>query len=169
MQNSNLKTLPDDLTALIPTLTRAANRIADTPDEAQDLTQEVLLKLWLRLNRGDDIINLRSYALAALRNQMRQGLRDRHNIDDVDIEDTATAPNAFACLALSEACSMIEKLPPDQAHLMRLVLSGETSPAALARQTGWPLGTVMSRLARARAQLRRDMGLDPGAPVTALL
>jgi len=27
----------------------------------------------------------------------------------------------------------------------------------------------MSRLARARAQLRRDMGLDPGAPVTALL
>jgi len=169
MQNSNLTTHPDALTALIPILNRAASRIADTPDEAQDLTQEVLLKLWLRLNRGDDIINLRSYALAALRNQMRQGLRDRHDIDDVDIEGAATAPDAFASLALSEACAMIENLPPDQAHLMRLVLAGETSPAALAARTGLPLGTVMSRLARARAQLRRDMGLDPGAPVTALL
>ncbi|WP_294621055.1 sigma-70 family RNA polymerase sigma factor [uncultured Roseovarius sp.] len=168
MQNSNLTTPPDDLTALIPVLNRAAARIADTPEEAQDLAQEVLLKLWLRLNRGDDINNLRGYAHAALRNQMRQSLRDRHDIDDVDMEGTATAPDAFASLALSEACSMIENLPPHQAHLMRLVLTGETSPAALAARTGLPLGTVMSRLARARAQLRRDMGLEPGTPVTAL-
>lgn len=169
MQQSNLTTHPDNLTALIPILNRVASRIADTPDEAQDLAQEVLLKLWLRLNRGEDINNLRSYALAALRNQMRQGLRDRHAVDDVDIEDTAIAPDAFASLALSEARAMIENLPPKQARLMRLVLTGETSPAALAARTGWPLGTVMSRLARARAQLRRDMGLDPGAPVNALL
>lgn len=160
---------PTELTALMPVLTRAALRIADTPDEAQDLTQEVLLKLWLRLNRGEEITNLRGYALTALRNQMRQGLRDRKDTDELDEADTGTAPDVFACLALSETRAMIDKLPPDQAQLMKFVLAGESSPAALARQTGWPLGTVMSRLSRARAQLRRDMGLSPDAPVKALL
>ncbi|MRU14018.1 sigma-70 family RNA polymerase sigma factor [Roseovarius sp. A21] len=160
---------PTELTALMPVLTRAALRIADTPDEAQDLTQEVLLKLWLRINRGEEITNLRGYALAALRNQMRQGLRDRKDTDELDEDNTGTAPDVFACLALSETRAMIDKLPPDQAQLMKFVLAGESSPAALARQTGWPLGTVMSRLSRARAQLRRDMGLSPDAPVKALL
>jgi RNA polymerase sigma-70 factor (ECF subfamily) len=169
MQQPARTNLPDDLTALMPALTRAARRIADTPDEAQDLTQEVLLKLWLRLDRGDQITNLRGYALTALRNEMRQALRERKETDALDEADTGTAPDVFACLALSETRAMIDKLPPDQAQLMKFVLVGESSPAALARQTGWPLGTVMSRLARARAQLRRDMGLDPDAPVKALL
>jgi RNA polymerase sigma-70 factor (ECF subfamily) len=169
MQHPERRALPEDLTALLPMLSRAAHRIADTPDEAQDLTQEVVLKLWLRLQGGEDITNLRGYALSALRNQMRQGLRERKATDVFDEADTGTAPEVFACLALSETRAMIERLPPDQARLMRLVLTGECSPAALARRTGWPLGTVMSRLARARARLRRDMGIAPNAPVQALL
>lgn len=169
MQQPALTNLSDTLTALVPILNRAARRIADTPDDAQDLTQEVLLKLWLRLNHGENITNLRGYALTALRNEMRQALRERRETGTLDDADTGTAPDVFACLALSETRVMIDKLPPDQAELMKFVLAGETSPAVLARQTGWPLGTVMSRLARARAQLRRDMGLDPGAPVEALL
>lgn len=168
MQHSNLTTIADELTALMPVLRRTAQRIADTPDDAQDLTQEVLLKLWLRLDRGDDITNLRSYALEALRNQMRQTLRERRDTKGLEEDALATQPDVFDRLALYETRAMIEKLPPEQAHLMRLVSSGETSPAALARQTGWPLGTVMSRLARARTQLRRDMGSDPAAPVKAL-
>ena len=160
MQQPDLTNLPDDLTALMPVLDRAARHIADTPDEAQDLTQEVLLKLWQRLNRGEEITNLRGYALTALRNQMRQGLRERQETKVLEEEDLTTQPEVFNCLALSETRAMIEKLPPEQAHLMTLVLEGETSPAALARQTGWPLGTVMSRLARARERLRVDLGLE---------
>lgn len=38
---------------------------------------------------------------------------------------------------------------------MTLVAEGETSPAVLAKQTGQPLGTVMSRLSRARAALKQ--------------
>ena len=158
-----------ELSALMPVLDRAALRIADSPDEAQDLTQEVLLKLWMRLDRGgEDISNLRSYALTTLRNQMRQGLRDRHETEHLEDDTANTPPDVFACLALAEARKMIDKLPAEQAYLMRLVLAGESSPAALARQTGWKEGTVMSRLARARAQLRRDLDLAPGTPVNAL-
>ncbi|WP_306155447.1 RNA polymerase sigma factor [Roseovarius sp. MMSF_3281] len=160
-----------DLTALMPVLTRVARHIADTPEDAQDLTQEVLLKLWLRLNRHEEerVDSLRSYALTALRNQMRQGLRNRHETEGIEDDTAGIMPDVFACLALAEARKMIDKLPAEQALLMRLVLTGETSPVDLARHTGWPTGTVMSRLSRARAQLRRDMGLAPDAPVNALL
>ena len=50
--------------------------------------------------------------------------------------------------------SEITHLPPQQARLMALVAEGETSPAVLAKQTGQPVGTVMSRLSRARAALK---------------
>ena len=43
---------------------------------------------------------------------------------------------------------------------MHLVMAGETSPQALATRLGLPKGTVMSRLARARASLRKVMALD---------
>jgi len=148
------------LAALIPVLNRAARRIADSPDEAHDLTQEVLLKLWQRLNHGEEITNLRGYALTALRNQMRQGLRERQDTKVLEEADLTTQPEVFNCLALSETRAMIEQLPAEQAHLMTLVLEGESSPAALARQIGWPLGTVMSRLARARERLRQELGTE---------
>ena len=163
--------LPAQLTALLPELTRLARGLTGNRAQAEDLCQEVLLKLWARPDRCAGIDNLHAYALAALRNQYRQNLRmvkTEPLPDDADGIQTEL-PRALAVIALSELQSAIARLPAGQAHLIGLVIAGETSPDALARLTGLPRGTVMSRLARARATLRGEMGLAAKAPVSDLL
>ena len=69
--------LPSTLCQLMPALLRLARQLTGNRDQAQDLCQEVLLRLWTRLQDGHEIDDLRAYAMAALRNQYRQQLRKR--------------------------------------------------------------------------------------------
>ncbi|MCQ0092758.1 RNA polymerase sigma factor [Roseovarius sp. M141] len=157
------------LAGLQPDLMRLARRLAASESEAQDLAQETLLRLWLRRAEIGQVDDLRAYARAALRNLYRQGLRRAPHLPLEEAEDPSVAPEVFGALALADLQGAIRRLPTDQATLIALVMSGETSPAALAGRTGCGVNTVMSRLARARAQLRRDMDMAPGAPVASLL
>lgn len=161
--------LPDALNALRPDILRLARHLTGSADQAQDLSQDVLLSLWTRISAGDEIGNLRAYAMTTLRNRYRQTLRHRVSKTELADDMLIEQPQAFAHLALSELDSAITRLPREQARLIRMVAAGETSPADLARLTGWPKNTVMSRLARARAKLRGDMGLTASAPVSALI
>ena len=162
--------IPDALCRLMPQMARLAQHLTGNRDQAQDLCQEVLLKLWVRLQEEHEIEDLRAYAMAAIRNQYRQWLRDQSPaVAELDEADEPTAPGVFATLAVHELERAIAALPDPQARLMRLVAEGETSPLSLAEITGLPLGTVMSRLARARARLRLKVGLGRNAPTADLL
>ncbi|MFK7940183.1 MAG: RNA polymerase sigma factor [Roseovarius sp.] len=159
----------DALAGLQPDLLRVARHLTGNADQAQDISQDTLLKIWTRQQKGEDIQNLRAYAMTTLRNTYRQFLRTRLSGPELTEDMLVTNPDAFASLALQELESAITRLPREQARLIRLVASGETSPAVLARRMGLPSGTVMSRLARARAQLRQDMGLTRRAPIAELI
>lgn len=156
------------IVGLHPDLMRRARRLADSESEAQDLAQETLLRLWRR--RGDvaGVEDLCAYSRAALRNLYRQGMRRAPHLPLEEEDGPSIGPEVFASLALSDLQCAIARLPADQARLIALVMAGETSPAALAGHTGCAKNTVMSRLARASAQLRREMDLAPGAPVASL-
>ncbi|MEL7089118.1 MAG: sigma factor-like helix-turn-helix DNA-binding protein, partial [Planctomycetota bacterium] len=69
-------------------------------------------------------------------------------------------PTLLHTLSLHDALDLVAALPKPQRQLMELVAGGETSPRALAAATGLPLGTVMSRLARARAKLRLTLDTE---------
>lgn len=161
--------LPRALCDLQPALLRLARSLTGNRDQAQDLCQDVLLKLWARLQEGHDIDDLRAYAMAALRNQYRQDLRSQHPQEDLTEDLVHIDPDVFAVLALHDLEHAIRDLPDPQKRLIRLVTQGETSPLSLAKTTGWPLGTVMSRLARARAKLRQRVGLGEKSPTADLL
>lgn len=161
--------LPGDLAGLQSDLLRVARHLTGNADQAQDLSQETLLKIWTRQQQGEDIDNLRAYAMTTLRNTYRQYLRTHLSGTELTEDMLVTDPDAFASLALQELDCAIARLPREQARLIRLVAAGETSPADLARRMGLPSGTVMSRLARARAQLRTEMGLGRSAPVADLI
>lgn len=163
------QTLPQTLAALHPDLMRLARHLAASESEAQDLAQETLLRLWRRRAEVENVNDLRAYARAALRNLYRQGLRRAPHLPLEDVDAPSVESGVFGALALWDLQGAIHRLPADQARLIALVMSGETSPAALAGRTGCGVNTVMSRLARARAQLRRDMDLAPNAPVASLL
>ena len=161
--------LPDSLIALQQDLIRLARRLADSEAEAQDLTQETLFRLWQRQEDLAQVDDLRAYGRAALRNLYRASLRRMPMTSVDDAPEPSRDPDVFGRIAISEINSAIARLPRDQAALMRLIATGETSPRVLARKIGCPPGTIMSRLARARAQLRVEMGLDADTPVKSLM
>lgn len=150
--------------ALLPQLHRRARRLTSCPDEAADLAQEAALRVWQHQCDGTPIDNARAYAMTALHNLARSRWRRRQNWAELTEDIAAVSPEAPQRIACAELRAALTRLPDAQADLMALVAQGETSPAQLARITGQPLGTVMSRLARARAALRVDMGLSKTAP-----
>jgi DNA-directed RNA polymerase specialized sigma24 family protein len=57
-------------------------------------------------------------------------------------------------LICADTLRAIEALPEKLAQLLRMDSEGDTSPKILAQRTGRPIGTVMSRLSRARVRLK---------------
>ena len=160
---------PDPVSDIMPRLRARARRLCRNDDEAEDLAQETALRVWQALCRGDAITAPDRYAMITLHNLARSRWRARHDTEELADDMAQTVPDAPARIACAELCAAIARLPVDQAELMTQVLAGETSPQVLARRQGVPLGTIMSRLARARARLRSDMGLDAKASVIELL
>ncbi len=160
---------PETLTTLGKDILTFARYLCGNADQAQDLRQQVMLNVWTRLQSGEPIENLHAYCMTSLRNSYRQNLRNLHVSTPLDEVMISTVPEVFGVLCVKDIYRAIDRLPPDQNRLMRLVAAGETSPKDLSRLTGWPLGTVMSRLARARVQLRVDMAVDHKAPAITLL
>jgi RNA polymerase sigma-70 factor (ECF subfamily) len=154
------KTQSDPFAVLLPKLLRRARRLTRSRDEAEDMAQEIALRLWQLQAERHSIAEPERYAMIMLQNLARQRWRSRRPTEELTDEMLRAEPLAPARLACAELRAAIERLPKDQAALMRLVMVGETSPQVLAQRVGVPKGTVMSRLGRARARLREEMGLE---------
>lgn len=157
----------DTLTDLMPALSRLARILAPTSDLAEDMAQDALLRVWVRLKRGGEIDDLRPYLMTTLRNaSTRPAPQDQELTDQNTPGHPAEIWSRFACADVSGA---IERLPDDQADLLRPLAMLGTSYADLAKAFDLPIGTVMSRIARARAQLRADLKLPKSGAVETLL
>jgi len=153
---------------LLTALHRRARRLDRCPEEAADLAQEAAMKLLQKLESGARIDRPEAYAMTALANLARSRWRGKRPSEELTDDAATTEPDALARIACGEIAAAIARLPEPQARLIQLVAVGETRPADLARTTGVPLGTVMSRLARARATLRHEMGLGARTPSSEL-
>ncbi|WP_299725382.1 RNA polymerase sigma factor [uncultured Tateyamaria sp.] len=153
---------PQRLVPLIPILNRRARRLTRSPAEAEDLVQDTLLSLCQRIEDGSRIEDLPAYAMRTLSNRARRGWRAQ-STDELEDDHAVIEPDALIRLDCADTLEAIAQLSKPQRQLMDLVVAGETSPRALAKATGLPLGTVMSRLARARARLRLTLS-DEGTP-----
>lgn len=163
-----LRDIPDDLNALLPRLAQRARRLSDSQSDADDLAQEAALNLWSALRKGTEVDDLERYAMTVLRNLARQRWRSDKPTDPLEEDSISVLPEAPARMACAEIAVAVGKLPENQALLIQMIAAGETSPSALAKNTGLPLGTVMSRLARARAKLRKEMGIKQKTPIAEL-
>ncbi|MDH3264511.1 MAG: sigma-70 family RNA polymerase sigma factor [Paracoccaceae bacterium] len=154
------------LTDLIPALLRAALALTRSGDHAEDLAQEALLRVWTRMHDGEEIGDLRPYALTTLRNLARRPPRLAPAEAAAPEATPSAAPDRIACREVIDALSA---LPPDQGRLLTRAAFGAATMAELAAETGLPPGTVASRLSRARARLRARLDLPETGPVAALL
>jgi RNA polymerase sigma-70 factor (ECF subfamily) len=105
--------------------------------------------------------------MVILRNLVRARWRAALDLEPLEEDSASTPPVADGRLAVAALTRAITSLPRDQELIMQMVLEGEGSPAVIAATLGLPVGTVMSRLAR--AQLRSRLGLEADTPVANLL
>lgn len=150
------------LHGLMPQLARRARRLSANASDADDLVQETILNVLLAQKTGRPIQHLPKYCMTVLRHQAYRQWRKTREAEPLTDDVAQVLPDAPMRLAYAETQAAIQKLPPAQHELMMLIASGEARPARLAQLTGVPLGTVMSRLARARTTLRTQLNMAQG-------
>ncbi len=162
-----MKTDTHDLIRLMPALKRLARILAPRPDLADDLAQDALLRVLARLNTGAQIDDLRPYLMTTLRNGCtKSAAQDQELTEQNSPSHDGEIWPRFAC---ADVAGAISRLPDEQAALLRLLVLHGASYAELAAAFDLPIGTVMSRISRARAQLRGDLGLPKSSAVEVLL
>ena len=143
----------------IPALRRYARVLTGDTWAADDLVQDTLERACSKWRLWSAGSNLRAWLFTVMHNlfanQMRRATRQGRG-STVDIDDVAhelVAPDANLAQALDlQRCLL--RLPQDQRAVLLLVSLEDMSYAEVAQITGVPIGTVMSRLSRARSRLQ---------------
>ena len=149
----------------VPRVRRYARALAGDRVAADDLVQDTLERAWSKLHlyrRGTD---LRAWLFTVMHNVYVNQLRASRPTAPLDDEmpELAQPARETDTLVLRDVDSAIRRLPPDQREVLLLVALEEMSYGEAAGTLGIPIGTVMSRLARAREKLRAMLsGLPPG-------
>ncbi|MEP0774186.1 MAG: sigma-70 family RNA polymerase sigma factor [Acidobacteriota bacterium] len=155
---------------------RLAVSFARSRSEAEDLTQEVYLKIWQNLDRFEAGSSFRAWAYRVARNLFvdayRRSRRERRAtwVDPEFLTTLAGGEDPHTITVrrqrLELARHAIAGLPEELAQLVLLRDLADWSYEELAREYDLPLGTVKSRLNRARRELAAAMALvlTPRAP-----
>ena len=135
-----------------------ARHLTRDRDKAEDLVQDVVIHILSRETCLSDVENPRRYMAATLRNlfldQIRKNGRTPAVLPLEDHEPVDTTTDAFAEMACAETLAAIGRLPSEYRTVMRLRINAGLSYADMAERLDLPIGTVMSRMSRARSKLR---------------
>jgi len=152
------------LVELIPRLRRYARALVGDRASADDLVQDTLERAWAKLHlyrRGTD---LRAWLFTVMHNVHVNKVRATRATDTLEDELPELAQRASQgdALLVRDLDRAIARLPTEQRSVLLLVTLEEMSYEEVAHALGIPIGTVMSRLSRAREKLRAMM-LGQGA------
>lgn len=153
----------------IPALRRYAFALARDHEAADDLVQDCLeraVSRWV-LRRRDG--NLRAWLFTILRNlyinQYRRRQRQGRFEPLDDFNSPAIDATQEAGLGMRDLLSALNRLPEDQKSVLLLVSVEDLSYDETARVLDVPVGTVMSRLSRARQRLRTILETGSATPL----
>jgi RNA polymerase sigma-70 factor, ECF subfamily len=167
-----------DLREYLDGLYSYAMVLSRNPTEAEDLVQETCLRALGAINRLRPDSNIKSWLFTILRNIWLNQLRQRKiapDTIDVDAEerpenwvvDPSKDPYAafVSNLEREQVQQAIEQLPLEFREVILLREYEELSYEQIAAMLACPVGTVMSRLARARSKLRDLLLTSAPSPV----
>jgi RNA polymerase sigma-70 factor, ECF subfamily len=162
----------------LDSLYRGALRLTRNPEQAQDLVQDTYVRALRYQHSFEAGTNMKAWLFAIMRNlfwdRFKSSHKDDVSLDDVGefplydkLKDSAEIPEAEVLdkLAAGEVVKAIEQLPPLHREVVLLVDVEGFSYKDAAQVLGIPIGTVMSRLHRARQQLQKslyDYALESG-------
>jgi RNA polymerase sigma-70 factor (ECF subfamily) len=143
---------------LIPALRRYAYALRRDHAAADDLVQDTLERALLHWSSRRSDGDLRAWLFTILRNHHVGSHRQAQRrgtvvaIDEADLPDSASGPEAV--VEAHDVLAALDQLPEEQKSLLLLVGVEDFSYGEAARILDVPIGTVMSRLSRARKRLR---------------
>ena len=149
------------LLPLYPRLQRVALRILGNVEDAEDMVQEVYMKLWNKREELPDVQNMEAYCVALTKNMCIDRLRlaevDRVDVDDFPLS-LAAADDIASQLERQDAVEqvklIIETLPEKQQQVITLRDIRECTFEEIEEQTGLTAVNVRALLSRARKTIR---------------
>lgn len=147
-----------DVVAWLPQLRRYARALTGDPAWADDLVQDTAERALTRVHAFRPDTNLRAWLLTILRHLYVDQLRARRELavddDDAPWHGLEVPSGQVDSLALRDVQRMLYRLPFEQREVLLLVCVEELSYREVSAVLGVPVGTVMSRLSRAREHMR---------------
>lgn len=154
----------------LDTLYRGALRLTRDAHQARDLVQETYVRALRYKHSFQAGTNMRAWLFAIMRNlfwdRFKGSRPDTVSLDDVGdfalydkLKDASDLPEGSVLdkIAATEVVSAIEKLPPLHREVVMLVDVEGFAYKEASEALGIPIGTVMSRLHRARRQLQKSL------------
>jgi RNA polymerase sigma-70 factor (ECF subfamily) len=158
-----------DLVAAIPRLRRYARVLTGDSTRADDLVQDTLARAWEKRRLWRAGSDLRAWLFTIMHNvhvnQLALARRDAANVS-LDAEggpawEPPVRANQLDRVELMELVQQMGKLPPEQREVLVLAAVEEMRYEEIAAVLAVPVGTVMSRLSRAREKLRNLVATPP--------
>lgn len=156
-----------EIAAVVPRLRRYARALTGNRDAADDLTQDTLERAWSKRALWQPGTDLRAWTFTVMHNVFITGTRRGRPVRPLDdaaaeAEPAAAAASVETTVVLDELARALAMLPDEQRAVLLLVGLEQFSYTEASEVLGVPIGTVMSRLSRARERLR--LLLETGSP-----
>jgi RNA polymerase sigma-70 factor (ECF subfamily) len=180
MSQTRTVSLKDQLLAEIPSLRAFALSLAGNADRADDLVQDTLVKAWANAESYLEGTNMRAWLFTIMRNtyfsQYRKARREVQDVDGEAASRLVALPDQMAHLDFADFKAELDQLPTDQREALVLIGASGFSYEEAAEICGCAVGTIKSRVNRARRRLMsllslssvEDFGPDPALPDAAL-
>jgi RNA polymerase sigma-70 factor (ECF subfamily) len=159
----------DEVISLIPALRAFAWSLSHNGADADDLVQETLIKAWSNRERFEPGTNLRAWLFTILRNTYYTHLlRRRREVRDETgsyAQALRYGPMQDWSLAVRTLQAALAELPDEHREALILVGAAGLSYEEAAAVCGCALGTIKSRVNRARAKLMRLLDVAESSDV----
>lgn len=160
----------DQVIALIPPLRGYAMSLTGCSSDADDLVQDALMRAWRSRNGFEMGTNLKAWMFKIVRNTFYTSIAKRRNtVQDVEgkmAARMACSPEQEWRLQYGELLSAMDRLTPDAKEALLLVVASGLSYEEAAEVCGCAVGTLKSRVNRARERLAKLVDHDVGPQVT---
>ncbi len=157
-----------------PALRVLARTLTHNEARAQDLVQDTLIKAWAARHRFQPDTRLRAWLFTILRNtwfsELRKRRREIEDVDDMFAARLFEGPAQEHACAMREFLEALATLPSSQREALVLVGGAGFTQEEAAQICDCAVGTVKSRVSRARIRLTELLGLEvvsePMTPTT---
>lgn len=152
------------LVAELPSLRAFAMSLAGSHDRADDLVQETVVKAWTAQGSFQEGTSLRAWLFTIMRNtyfsQYRKARREVQDSDGTAAAGLVSPPAQNGHLDLADFRTALEALSPDQREALILIGASGFSCEEAAAICGCAVGTIKSRVNRARQRLMELLAID---------